>query len=284
MPWEGANMTDGSARGEAFTDTRPSLPSASLPSPSLPSPSLPSPSLPSSSLPSHSLPGDGPAPARRERVVHEEIELDIVLGRLKPGERLTEDAFMARFEAKRHVVRTAFGRLERAGLVVRQRNKGAMVREYGPDEVEELYAMRADLHRLAVERMALPFATETLSALTALAARHEAAMGKGDLVEVILCNDAFHDRLFDQCGNRFLSGTIRQLAAASHPIRSYRIADPGLLAQAAREHREMVEAARGGDRQRLADLCELHIQPSRRLYEQDLRQHLADDAGPPRPA
>lgn len=201
--------------------------------------------------------------------VQKELELDIVLGQLRPRERLVEDELMARFGAKRHVVRMALAELERIGLVERRPNKGAMVRDYSPAEVEEIYAFRSDLHRIAVERMALPLAPELVQTLANLADRHEAAIKAGDLIEVILCNNAFHDTLFDQCGNRFLAESIRQLGWTSHAIRSYRVGDPDLLRQAAVEHRQIIDAAASGERARLAELCERHIQPSKEMYLRD---------------
>ncbi len=201
--------------------------------------------------------------------VQKELELDLVLGRLRPRERLIEDELMARFGAKRHVVRSTLAELERLGLVERRPNKGAMVREYTADEVEDIYAFRADLHRLAVERMALPSAPAIVDRLRVIAGWHEAAVEADDLAKVILHNNAFHDLLFDQCGNRIMAEAIRQLASTSHAIRSYRVNDPALLRQAVAEHREMIEAAATGARDALADLCERHILPSKQIYMRD---------------
>lgn len=207
--------------------------------------------------------------------VQKELELNIVLGQLRPRERLVEDELMARFGAKRHVVRLVLAELERFGLVERRPNKGAVVREYTPAEVEEIYAFRADLHRIAVERMTLPLAPAVVQSLTDQADRHEAAIEAGDLTEVILCNNSFHDTLFDQCGNRFLADSIRQLGWTSHAIRSYRVGDPDLLRQATVEHRQMIDAAAKGQRAKLADLCERHIQPSKEMYLRDRTLRIA---------
>ena len=197
------------------------------------------------------------------------LELDIVLGRLRPRERLVEDELMARFGAKRHAVRAALAALDRAGLVTLRRHRGAAVREYGAEEIEELYAFRSALHALAVAAMPLPIAPEATAALAALADRHEGAVAEGRLADVILLNDAFHDALFALCGNRFLAASIGQLDRTSQPVRSRRIGDPALLRQAVAEHRAMIAAARAGERAGLAELCERHILPSKRLYLRD---------------
>lgn len=199
------------------------------------------------------------------------LELDLVLGRIRPRERLTEDDLMARFNAKRHVIRNALIELERVGLVERPRGKGAVVRDYDLDEVTEIFEFRADLHRLAVSHMTLPLDPTVLKELRSICDAHEAAIEEDDLATVIQLNNAFHDLFFDQCGNRYLSDAIRHHAALSHAIRSYRVGDPALLQQAVQEHRQILQQAERGDYERLTDLCARHIEPSRDMYLKDMR-------------
>ena len=89
---------------------------------------------------SEALALDGETP--QDRIV-QRIEEDIVFGRLHPRERLVEEALAERFGVKRHIVREALADLERRGLIERFRNRGAMVKAYTPEEVEQLYAVRA---------------------------------------------------------------------------------------------------------------------------------------------
>ena len=224
-------------------------------------------------------PGRGADTGSSLDAVARKLELDVVLGRMVPGQRLIEDDLMVQFAAKRHVVRSALTRLEGRGLIQRRQNKGARIRAYGPDEVEALYAYREDLHASAIRRMDLPLPPETVATLRRLAGEHEAAIECGDLATVIVRNDAFHDTLYGQCGNPFLTDAIRGADVAANAIRSFRIGDPALLRQAASEHLRMIEAARGGDREALDRLCRDHIAPSRDLYLRDQRRR-ADRAGP----
>jgi DNA-binding GntR family transcriptional regulator len=203
--------------------------------------------------------------------IRQSLELDLVLGRLSPRERLVEDELISRFNAKRHVIRSVLTDLERTGLVERRPNKGAYVRDYAPDEVEELYDLRASLHSLAVDRFDLPPSPAVIATLNNIAASHEDAVLRDDLADVIRFNNDFHDVFFDLCGNRFLSEQIRNLASAANAIRSYRIGDPELLKQAMREHREMIDALAAGKIDMLRSLVKKHIVPSKELYLRDTR-------------
>lgn len=194
------------------------------------------------------------------------LEEDIIFGRLRPRERLIEDALMARFEVKRHVVRQALADLDKLGIVARERNRGALVRYFTPDEVENIYEVRGLLQQRAAQRIPLPASAELLARLEEIHRRHVAAVQSGDLKAVYDLNNDFHDAVFGTCGNPYLFDAISHYAALSHAIRSYRIADPILLQQACEEHAEIIGALRNGDRRRLVRLCVDHIKPSKEAY------------------
>jgi DNA-binding GntR family transcriptional regulator len=194
------------------------------------------------------------------------LEEDIIFGRLKPRERLVEETLMERTGAKRHVVRQALMELERLGIVVRERNKGSAVKDFVPDDVEAIYEMRELLQRHAAERIPLPANTGLITELRRIHEDHARAVEAGDLRAVYRLNNRFHDTLFGACGNPYLVETIADYAWLAHAIRSYRIADPELLAQARDEHARMIAALERADRAALVRLCVEHIEPSKQAY------------------
>lgn len=194
------------------------------------------------------------------------LEEDIIFGRLLPRERLVEDALMRRFGAKRHVVRQALVDLERMQVVTRDPNKGAAVRDFSLRDVEEIYEMREVLQRRAAERIPLPGDPALVRQLRDIHGRHALAVAAGDLRAVYRLNNDFHNTLFAACGNRHLTEAIAHYAWLAHAIRSYRIADPVLLAQARDEHGAIIDALEAGERERLVQLCVEHITPSKVAY------------------
>ncbi|RUR31844.1 GntR family transcriptional regulator [Vreelandella nanhaiensis] len=194
------------------------------------------------------------------------IEEDIVLGRLHPRERLVEETMMERFDCKRHVVRQALFQLDSIGLTERIKNRGAFVRSYPPEEVEDIYAMREILELAAVSRLTLPAPQEWLTELEEVHQRHSEAVNAHDLRQVFHMNIAFHRTLFRACGNEYLYATINDLAQKAHGIRFIAITDRDALAQARNEHQLMIEAIRDEDRERLTDLCRQHLLPSKNRY------------------
>ena len=194
------------------------------------------------------------------------LEESIIFGRLRPRERLVEDALMARFGAKRHLVRQALFELERMGIVVRERNKGCAVRYFPPAEVEQLYELRELLQGHAASRIPLPAPTGLINQLTGIHERHSQAVEDRDLAAIYRLNNDFHHALFEACGNPHLVDAIAHYAWLAHAVRSYRIADPALVQQARDEHGLMIEAMVRGDRKALVRLCVDHIKPSKDAY------------------
>jgi DNA-binding GntR family transcriptional regulator len=191
----------------------------------------------------------------------------IIFGRLKPRERLIEDELCARFQASRHVVRAAFVTLEHLGLVTRRPNKGAIVRDFSVEEVEEIYEMRAMLQAEAARRIQLPLAAPILEQLAAIHAAHGAAIARQDLGAVCTLNNDFHRAIFAACGNRYLASTIERLWTESLAIRCYAIGDPVLLARSQREHARILAALRKSDRETLVREVVDHIWPALHAYK-----------------
>ncbi|MGI9424957.1 MAG: GntR family transcriptional regulator [Hyphomicrobiaceae bacterium] len=209
------------------------------------------------------------------------LEEDIIFGRLRPRERLVEDEMMTRFNVKRHVVRQALMRLESMGLVTRAPNKGALVRDFSLDELEQIYEMRDLLQERAVERMPLPGSPELVDQLRRIQTDHQAAVEAWDLPAIYRLNNDFHEALFGACGNKHLADAIEHYTWLAHAVRSYRMINRELLADAPKEHAQMVDALEAGDKEQLKQLCQDHILPSKDAYR-SARQAIEPPAAPDR--
>jgi DNA-binding GntR family transcriptional regulator len=194
------------------------------------------------------------------------IEEDIVLAKLHPKQRITEDELLERFGLKRHVVREVLATLERMGLVERRRNVGALVRSFTEREVKELYAMRELLEAEAARRMPLPPGAEALERLAEIQGGHDRAVEKGNLREVFRANLAFHRAFFSLTGDEVLERAIAEYARQTHAIRFGTLASPDYRERARREHWSMIRALKAKDRAKLVALCRAHLRPSRDAF------------------
>lgn len=200
------------------------------------------------------------------RAIIDQLEEDIVFGRRRPRERLVEDDLVAEFDAKKHVIRQALADLEQMGLVERIKNKGAIVRDYSPEDVRQIFSVRKLLEAEAVRQIALPADPELIDALEDVFAQHSEAVDGADLQRAFRTNIQFHQILFSACGNPYLTEAIKQFALKAHAIRSYSLGDADTLRKARDDHRRMIDSLRASDRDALVNTCEKHLEPAQKAY------------------
>jgi len=194
------------------------------------------------------------------------LEEDILFGRLRTRERLIEDELIDRFSATRHVVRQVLVELERKGMVLRERGRSAVVRDFSREEVEQICAVREMLHAHAAALIPLPAPPALLRKLEQLHEAHSKQVEAGDTSGIHRVNNAFHETLFEACGNPFLLQSIRDYAQMSLGFRCHVMVNPFLARRARDEHQAMVAALKKGDRAKLVRLCVEHTRPSKRVY------------------
>lgn len=197
----------------------------------------------------------------------EYIKQNIIFGRLRPRERLIEEDITAQFDVSRHVVRAAMAELDQLGLVTRRPNKGVTVRDFSVEEVDQIYDVRLLLQNEAARRIPLPASAELIDRLEAIHREYCAAHDAEQLTRVCKLNNEFHSTIWDACGNTFLAALIDQTWTQTLGIRCYGIGDPMLLAVARKEHGEMIELLREGDREGFMALANAHMQPALAAYK-----------------
>jgi DNA-binding GntR family transcriptional regulator len=194
------------------------------------------------------------------------LEQDILLGHLRPGQKLREEELAERFAASRHHVREGLARLERMGIVSKERNRGVSVRRFSADEVRQIYEIREIVQRQAALRIPLPVDTDTIVRLAAINAEYEAAVDAGHFRRIHETNDQFHTQLFRLCGNDLLLQLVKSYMDLTYAIRGAAFGARENLEISRRQHRIMLDLLAGTDSWALAQICVDHIQPTKAQY------------------
>jgi DNA-binding GntR family transcriptional regulator len=125
------------------------------------------------------LPHRGPAPSNVDLAV-DALRAAILDGQLEPGVRLKEVPLAEQLGISRGPIREALRLLERDGLIELIPNRGAVVPEVKALDVLEVYALRASLGSLALQKSMLEDRIPTadlehaLELLRSATARHDA--------------------------------------------------------------------------------------------------------------
>ena len=133
--------------------------------------------------------------------VKQRLEEEIVLGHVRPRERLVEEDLAVRFGVKRHLDRAALIELETMGIVSRQPNRGAVVRDFTAEDVRQIYDVRELVEGHAARIMPLPSPRAVIERLETIQEQHGAAVDGGDARGVFRANLAFHRAFFQACGH-----------------------------------------------------------------------------------
>ena len=184
------------------------------------------------------------------------IELAIVTGELRPGQRLSEPALSARFGASRGPLREAIRVLEGRRLLVRRPNAGVRVVDLQPGEIAQLLIMREALEgiaaRYAAENMTLPEVRALRQ--TAVSLRDGLADGSVESLYRGGAEDTFHRHIIRASRNPFIEEAvcrdmypllrIIRFRTSSMPVRRPRISDEHMAIVDALEHRLPDDAER----------------------------------------
>ena len=154
---------------------------------------------------------------------------------------------MQRFNAKRHVVRQALAELEHIGIVTREPNRGAAVRDFSAQEVEEICELREILQRRAAQRIPLP---ADAGADRPAAGDPGAATTRRSRGAIRAPSTAptrnFITRCSPPAAARISLPAIEHYAYLTRAMRLYPLVNRELLEQLRREHWAMIEALKSG--------------------------------------
>ena len=85
------------------------------------------------------------------RIVHQSIYKQILSGKLKPNDRITEQAISKSMGISRAPVREALKRLAEDRLIVLEPRSGCFVADLPKEEIEEIYEIRKRLESMSLE-------------------------------------------------------------------------------------------------------------------------------------
>lgn len=199
--------------------------------------------------------------------VHAEIERLILEGELLPGSKLTEAALAQRLGVSRGPLREAFRRLEEAGLVRLEKNRGAFVRAVPLHEALEIYDLRAMLEAEVCRTLAQCITSEQLQALRQQVERMErlvredAGAASGDAYHRL--NLDFHDQLVRCAGNAQLLRVYRRLVRELSLFRHASVAEAAHRPVSVSEHRGILKAVSAGDAEAAAQAARSHVLQSK---------------------
>jgi DNA-binding GntR family transcriptional regulator len=181
------------------------------------------------------------APQRLSRRIYEDLKKDIVSLRIKPGAAMQEQELAFKYRGSRTPVREALSRLLEEDLVER-RGRIYTVRNFTPDEVQDLYEVREGLEKMAV-RLAIERASDQgLAELAAQLSDHDSAMAQGDMARFNHIDTRFHLSIAKLAHNALLERQLALLHDKVKVVRARELSYRRGMMNATADHRRILEA------------------------------------------
>jgi len=136
--------------------------------------------------------------------IREQLIEDILGGRLPPGTRIVETKLAQQFGVSQAPVREALRDLALLGFVVSSPFRGTEVRRITPEELLEIYPIRAALEGVAARAAATKIDDASLERLEELITTMREAAAKNDHRAQVIADADFHHTIITAAGNRML--------------------------------------------------------------------------------
>jgi len=203
-------------------------------------------------------------------MVFESLREAIILGRLKPGERLMEIQLAEEMGVSRTPVREAIRKLELEGFVVMVPRKGAYVAGISVKDIVDVFEVRAALEGLAAGLAAERITSEEMDLLERSLLKIN-AMGGGDIDAAVEGDISFHDIIYRASRNQRLVQIITHLQEQLLRFRMTSLSQPGRVKIALDEHKKIVEAISDRNVEMAQTLATEHIENAEQSFLNALR-------------
>ena len=198
--------------------------------------------------------------------ISETIKEGVRLGNFVPGQRLIENDFVSEMGFSRGPLREALRRLEAEGVVLLEKNRGAVVRRWSREDIANLYDVRELLEpqgaKLAARRAA---DGDDLRGRIESSRRRMKETFEDAVSQYVLENARFHVLVAELSGNAWLRRIVETLQLPVDRLAVFQFVSKGASRRSFHEHEEIIDAILGGNAARAEKSMRVHLRDSRKM-------------------
>ena len=199
----------------------------------------------------------------KRRLLHQEvsryIRQAILLGELKPGDRIVETKLAQLLGVSQAPVREAIRELEFSGLVEQKPYLGTYVKQITMQDMQNFYRVRGALEKLGAQQACKNITVVQLDEIEKVMQEMERAGAQADNERYVQMDALFHDKIIAASGNDLLCKLWEQCN-----IKSWLFVGTALarrdIAYLASRHRRIFERLRERDTQGLEEAVQDHLE------------------------
>jgi len=199
------------------------------------------------------------------------LRRDILQGKLRQGEKLTEHQICDEYKVSRTPVREAFRQLEIEGFIETIPNRGAFVTGFSARDIEDMYELRKAYEIISVKWAIERITDEEYEKLQEAFEFMEFYTQKRDTEKMLKINMSFHELIYKAAKNRMLYHIlssyqlyIKQSKAAGRRSAPDEDMSAGQLDEILAEHRAIFEAFQKRDPDAGVEAMSRHMDNAKR--------------------
>jgi DNA-binding GntR family transcriptional regulator len=192
-------------------------------------------------------------------VIFNTLREAIIIGELKPGERLMEVQLAEKMGVSRTPVREAIRKLELEGLVDMVARRGAQVADLSVKDIMDVLEVRASLDGLATALSSTRITQDELKELKHVNMQFTNYVEKENLQGTIKKDVEFHDIIYRSSRNEKLIQIASNLREQVQRFRVIYLKDFSSTKDIINEHNDILEAIQNKDSNNAQSLAQRHI-------------------------
>jgi DNA-binding GntR family transcriptional regulator len=193
-----------------------------------------------------------------------QLQRDILTGKLKNGQKLTEQVICEEYNVSRTPVREALRQLESEGLVENILNRGCFVVGLSLQDFEDMFELRKIYEIQAVKWAIERITDEEMDALDETFEFMEFYTLRNDIDKMLTINEGFHQIIYEASHNRMLQQFCSSYQTYMKYLRKDEEYPDDYLATVLEEHRQIFQAFIEKDVEAGAEAMERHIGNSKK--------------------
>lgn len=199
--------------------------------------------------------------------VYDYLKEQIIMGALKPGERLIEEKISEELQVSRSPIREAIRMLEKDGLLHVNASGGVTVVKPTIQDYQQLFECRVEMEPLAAFYAAMRRSSEQLKSIRASLLQMGKITENNNIKKVHDANVNFHEAIVISSGNQFLVSMISQLRGVNSFYRKSILEEnPYHAEHVIHEHQQIFQAIVDQDADTAKRLMRDHIENDYKLF------------------
>lgn len=182
----------------------------------------------------------------------------VLNGELKPGDQVVESSYAEQFQISRSPVREAIYLLTMEGIIERVPRKGAFIKGYTLDEMNDLLDIRNALELLAVERLVQPSKEKEL--LKEMDAVVQQMRKVEDFTEYVHLNYKFHYLILKLSKSNVLVDMYSKISLPLLRIQVIHFSSNKIIKKSVEEHKQIYNCLKKDDIVQLKSILRKHTE------------------------